>query len=84
EHLPMSECNCNACKVDQRKGCKNPHKCAEAASKQLRQLQKHWNPLVTPPHAHHLDEINLEEGDVLFDANFEMDNIADGFRIFTK
>ncbi|KAE9391840.1 hypothetical protein BT96DRAFT_761265, partial [Gymnopus androsaceus JB14] len=84
EHLPTSECNCNACKVDRRKGCKNPHKCAEAASKQLHQLRKALESTCDPPHAHHLDEINLEEGDVLFDANFEMDNIADGFRIFTK
>ncbi|KAE9401125.1 hypothetical protein BT96DRAFT_992328 [Gymnopus androsaceus JB14] len=68
EHIPVQ-------------GCKSGLHVAQ----RLNQLQEHWDP-TSQPKSPELDYANLdlEEGDILFDTHLEIKNISDGFRVFTN
>ncbi|KAG1726451.1 hypothetical protein EDD22DRAFT_789484 [Suillus occidentalis] len=48
QHSQRKNCACPACKIDRRKGCLNPHKCAQIAKSILQKISPKFNPLVSP------------------------------------
>jgi ribonuclease HI/exonuclease III len=93
-HQPRRNCNCNNCTTIRNTAkCKNPHKCQEMAQIIMQTLQPKWNPNNnTPPNHLNLTprrkarnkQAETTGEPILFDPNNSVDQIEEGFRIFTK
>ncbi|KAJ7172886.1 hypothetical protein C8R43DRAFT_816731, partial [Mycena crocata] len=83
-HRAHKDCRCLDC-VDDRAfmKCKNPHGCAKMAQTKLDSLQRKWDPRVPDLAIPDRDDPNPEE-EVIFTGPPKIENLTDGFRIFTK
>jgi hypothetical protein len=93
-HKLRRNCACTMCKTIRRESaCQNPHKCQLTATKILKCLQPKWDPLNIPvqdnldltPRRRAKNKQSEKTGDpILFDPSVTLENIAEGFRIFTN
>ncbi|KAF9069542.1 hypothetical protein BDP27DRAFT_1148676, partial [Rhodocollybia butyracea] len=82
-HENHDKCLCTDCLNDRLYSkCKNPHQCATMAARKLNSLQEKWDPQRSTTNEH-LDQINLEEGDILFDSRLDAHCLSEGFHVFT-
>ncbi|EPS98431.1 hypothetical protein FOMPIDRAFT_58886, partial [Fomitopsis schrenkii] len=89
-----TECTCEGCRNDERKGCKNPVRCCEAAKEILDQLPPKWHPdrepqedgLTLTTKRHGKNREAKENGSaILFNPTVtERGGLTENFRIFTK
>jgi len=93
KHIPWHNCKCACCEEDRRKGCKNPHKCADAAEAIIMKLSPKLNPTAPSQKdaltlTHHRLEKNakadIANGDELtFNPSVTArSNLSECFRIF--
>ncbi|TFK63672.1 RnaseH-domain-containing protein [Pluteus cervinus] len=80
-HRARKNCACQTCKESRQKGCRNPHKCQNAAKKKLGTLQPKWHPGYKDPHFEPPRDLNDDE--VWFKPDFKTNTLTDGFRVFT-
>ncbi|KAJ7664614.1 hypothetical protein DFH06DRAFT_934930, partial [Mycena polygramma] len=83
DHSADAKCACTTCVDDRLENkYKNPHKCAVAVNERLDQFLVKWDPrtpelIATASNA-------LPAGEVRFTAPPEINNLAEGYRMFTK
>ncbi|KAJ7605710.1 hypothetical protein DFH06DRAFT_1150446 [Mycena polygramma] len=74
---------CTTCVDDRLENkCKNPHKCAVAVNDRLDQVLLKWDPRT--PELMATARNALPSGEVRFTSPPEIENLAEGYRIFTK
>jgi len=93
KHIPWHNCKCACCAEDHRKGCKDPHKCTDAAEAIILKLSPKLNPTAAPQKdaltlTHHRLEKNaradVANGDeLIFNPSVTArSNLSECFRIF--
>ncbi|KAJ7803546.1 hypothetical protein B0H13DRAFT_1671666 [Mycena leptocephala] len=88
DHEANTNCLClDCCKDRTIRGCKNPHGCAVTACTKLDKILPHWDPrlIVEDESSDSEEELDEDSDEIkIFRKPIRLDNLTDGFRIFTN
>ncbi|RDB23311.1 Transposon TX1 uncharacterized protein [Hypsizygus marmoreus] len=86
-HENDRDCVCMPCQEDRFSGCENPSECMKHAKKLILRLSDKWRPDATQRanRNRNENEDREDEGEkTLFNPDFKVDSLREGFRVFTN